>query len=118
VAAPIVEDLGAAGAGVPEARPGARVARPLTSPSRRARGAASREARSRLLALLRAAFREAVEARAPSPTASRRRSRVRRRAREDPYAAADALFEGVVRDAGAAGRRHDSRTRSTTSASP
>ncbi len=62
-------------------------------------------ARSRLLALVEGRFRRAVEARAPEPNGLEEAVRAVATRVEDPYAAADRLFEGVVRrGATAAGR--------------
>ncbi len=62
-------------------------------------------ARSRLLGLLEGRFRRAVEARAPEPDGLEEAVRAVAARAEDPYAAADRLFDGVVRPGAAAGRR-------------
>ncbi len=62
-------------------------------------------ARSRLLGLLEGRFRRAVEARAPEPNGLEEAVRAVAARAEDPYAAADRLFDGVVRPGAAAGRR-------------
>ena len=62
-------------------------------------------ARSRLLGLLEGRFRRAVEARAPEPDGLEEAVRSVAARAEDPYAAADRLFEGVVRRGAGTGRR-------------
>src|SRR5262249_6724702 len=62
-------------------------------------------ARSRLLALLEGRFRRAVESRGPEPDGLEGAGRSVAARAEDPYAAADRLFESVVRPGAAASRR-------------
>ena len=62
-------------------------------------------ARSRLLALLEERFRRAVEAHAPEPNGLEPAVRAVAERREDPYAAAARLFDGLVRDPSEAAAR-------------
>jgi LAO/AO transport system kinase len=95
---PIVKTSAPTGAGVAEAvdaldRHGAYLAATGEGSRRRAV-----RARSRLLALLEERFRRAVEARAPEPNGLEPAVRAVAERREDPYAAAARLFDGLVRE--------------------
>ncbi|HTR04234.1 MAG TPA: methylmalonyl Co-A mutase-associated GTPase MeaB [Thermoanaerobaculia bacterium] len=104
---PIVKTSAPTAAGVPELvaaleAHGAHLARSGEGPRRRAL-----RARGRLLALLDARFREAVETRAPERDGLEEAVRAVEERREDPYAAAGRLFDGLVRgprEAAAGGR--------------
>jgi LAO/AO transport system kinase len=93
---PIVKTSAPSGGGVAEAvaaleAHGAHLAASGEGPRRRAG-----RARSRLLALLEARFRRAVEARAPEPDGLEQAVAAVAERREDPYSAAARLFEGLV----------------------
>ncbi len=102
---PIVKTTAPQGAGVPDLVEALEAhGRHLEQSGEAAQRRAGR-ARSRLLALLEGRFRRAVEARAPEPDGLEEAVRSVAERTEDPYAAADRLFEGVVRPGAAAGRR-------------
>jgi len=93
---PIVKTSATTGAGLPEA------VAALEAHGKHLRGSAEgarrreQRARSRLLALLEARFRAAVETTAPEPDGLEEATHAIVARREDPYAAAARLFERVV----------------------
>jgi LAO/AO transport system kinase len=103
---PIVKTSAPQAAGVPELVQALEAHGRFLEESGEAAARRAGRARSRLLALLEGRFRRAVEARAPEPDGLEEAVRSVAARAEDPYAAADRLFEGVVRrGATAAGRR-------------
>jgi LAO/AO transport system kinase len=103
---PIVKTSAPQAAGVPELVQALEAHGRFLEESGEAAARRAGRARSRLLALLEGRFRRAVEARAPEPDGLEEAVRSVAARAEDPYAAADRLFEGVVRrGASAAGRR-------------
>jgi LAO/AO transport system kinase len=103
---PIIKTSAPQGAGVPELVQALESHGRFLEESGEAAARRAGRARSRLLALLEGRFRRAVEARAPEPDGLEEAVRAVAARAEDPYAAADRLFEGVVRrGATAAGRR-------------
>jgi GTPase len=103
---PIVKTSAPQAAGVPELVQALEAHGRFLEESGEAAARRAGRARSRLLALLEGRFRKAVEARAPEPDGLEEAVRSVAARAEDPYAAADRLFEGVVRrGATAAGRR-------------
>jgi LAO/AO transport system kinase len=103
---PIVKTSAPQGAGVPDLVEALEAHGRHLEESGEAAARRAGRARSRLLALLEGRFRKAVEAKAPEPDGLEEAVRAVASRAEDPYAAADRLFEGVVRPGAAtAGRR-------------
>jgi len=93
---PIVKTSAPSGAGVAEAVAALEAHGAHLAESGEGRRRRSLRARSRLLALLEARFRRAVEARAPEPDGLEVAIAAVAERSEDPYSAAARLFEGLV----------------------
>jgi LAO/AO transport system kinase len=100
----IVKTSAPAGAGVPEMVEALEAHGRYLAESGQDRARRNLRARSRLLALLEDRFRRTIEARAPEPDGLEEAVRAVAGRREDPYAAAERLFDGALRPASAAGR--------------
>ena len=93
---PIVKTTAPSGAGVPEAVAALEAHGAFLRESGEGRRRRFLRARSRLLALLDARFRQAVEARAPEPDGLEQAVAAVEARREDPYSAASRLFDGLL----------------------
>ncbi len=102
---PIVKTSAPSGAGVPEAVEALEAHGAYLRESGEGRRRRFLRARSRLLALLEARFRQAVEARAPEPDGLEQAVAAVEERREDPYSAAARLFDGLVGSPGVAAAR-------------
>ena len=102
---PIVKTSAPSGSGVAEAVAALEAHGAHLAESGEGRRRRALRARARLLALLDARFRRAVEARAPEPDGLEEAVHAVEERREDPYSAAARLFEGLVRDAREAAAR-------------